>query len=386
MTQVNPREKLDRTIGKMNRWADDMSSGWGRTLYRAANWPVRAVWHVWRNRRYLTTYKLWNMGLVNLELLFHRRQMTGLPYIIKIEPTNICNTTCRLCPTGMGLPGRAKGKMAFNDFCDIIDTVKKHTYVADLSNWGDPLISPDIYKMIRYAHDAGIWTYISSNLHAFHQDANDAESMVRSGLGMLNCSLHAVTQATYEKYQPGKNLDLVLEKIRAILEAKHRLRSRTPVVKLFFVVTKYNEHEIDDFRILAESLSCEAIFIPASLNLRLAENETRAKIMEEWLPENEKWIAPWYRQNDRNGSCRGKYLKRYPCDWPWWGTVINWDGAVSVCCGVFDMRWEMGNIFKSTLRTIWNNELYQTVRKSFTQPLKSQAMGEPCKSCSGVRM
>ncbi|MFN7139880.1 MAG: FkbM family methyltransferase, partial [Limisphaerales bacterium] len=36
---------------------------------------------------------------------------------------------------------------------------------------------PDIYRMIRYAHDRGIWTYLSSNLHAFKPEKGQAEEL-----------------------------------------------------------------------------------------------------------------------------------------------------------------------------------------------------------------
>jgi radical SAM protein with 4Fe4S-binding SPASM domain len=381
MTWNGAGEKIDRTVRRMNRWADEKDDGLGRLLAQAVDLPVRTAWHVWRNRRYLTTYKLANMGVVSLERLVKREQMRGLPYIIKVEPTNICNSTCRLCPTGLGLPGREKGKMSYESFCRVIDEIKRFAYVVDLSNWGDPLIVPDIYKMIRYAHEANLWTYVSSNLHAFH--AEDAEAMVRSGLNMLNCSLHGATQETYEIYQPGKKMELVLEKIRTILEVRARLKSRTPQIQLYFVVTKYNEHQVKEFRGLAKNLECNAVFSTASLNLRLTKKDEQAGKIEKWLPRDEKWVAPWYRDNQPEKSPAGKKRKVYPCDWPWWGAVINWDGAISVCCGDFDPRWEMGNIFKEPLRTIWNNEKYRAVRRSFKSAGHDNG-AEPCKSCSGV--
>ncbi len=383
MTMERSRERLDHTVRRLSRWADECDPGVMRVLARALDLPVRAAWHVWRNRPYLTVYKLLNMGLVNIEALLRRERMHGLPYVAKVEPTNICNSTCRLCPTGTNLPGRCKGKMSLEQFCRIIDMIKRHTYVVDLSNWGDPLVVPDIYRMIRYTHDARIWTYISSNLHAFNLERHDDEAIVQSRLDMLNCSLHAATQSTYEAYQPGKKLDVALTKIRAILDARRRLNSRTPVVQLFFVVTKHNEHEMADFRALAEDLKCEAVFIPASLNLRFASRAEWADKMREWLPSDVRWVAPWYRNgalghHDENGT-----KKIYPCYWPWRETVINWDGAVSVCCGDYDPRWEMGNIFRDSLRTIWNGEAYRAARRSFKRSVNGLT-GEPCRSCPGV--
>jgi len=100
--------QLDLAIRRLNYWADGMDPGMGRFLAQGMVFPIRSVWHLWRNRKYLSLGKIVNMSLANLECLWGRDRLRGLPYIIKIEPTNICNTTCQLCPTGLGVPGRTK--------------------------------------------------------------------------------------------------------------------------------------------------------------------------------------------------------------------------------------------------------------------------------------
>ena len=394
-------EKLDRGIRRLNQWADRQPTGLRRACAMLIDLPLRVVRHLWRNRRYLTLYKLMNIVVVNVEYLLRRETLVGLPYDIKIEPTNVCNSACRLCPTGMALHGREKGRMPFERFTTIIAQIRRHAYALDLSNWGDPLTAPDIYRMIRCAHEAGMWTYISSNLHAFSAENGDAKKLVESGLDMLNCSLHAATQKTYEIYQPDKTLATTLNKIRAIIDAKKRLNRRRPEIRLFFVVTRYNEHEIDAFQALADDLGCEAMFVPASLNLRFVGRGTHledlqwpedqkarrvAEMKEQWLPRDEKWIAPWYR----NGSpClspgrQPQSPKLFACDWPWQGTVINWDGAVTACCGVFSPQWQLGNVFQEPLKRIWNNREYRAARRSFRRGGSVSAAGLPCRNCIGV--
>jgi radical SAM protein with 4Fe4S-binding SPASM domain len=78
-------------------------------------------------------------------------------------------------------------------------------------------------------------------------------------------------------------------------------------------------------------------------------------------------------------------VKRYACDWPWRNTVINWDGSVSVCCGDFDPQNEVGNVFRQSLKDIWNSEAYQAARRSFLKIEKTDGKtGEPCRNCKGV--
>ncbi len=399
MRSIQSTDRTDRhNKGRENDHNPPLEEGKLFHLSRPWQFVHRSIWHLWRNRNYLSIRKLINIALVNLEYLLHREHPIGMPYDIKLEPTNICNSACKLCPTGMGLNGRAKGKMSFERFREIIDQIKSYTYVLDLSNWGDPLIVPDIYKMIRYAHDQKIWTYISTNLHAFSIENNNAEKLMDSGLDMLNCSVHAVTQEVFESYQPGKQLQPVLDKIRTIQEAKRKRGVSKPDLRMFFTVTRYNEHEIDKFYALAEEMGCTPVITHASLNLRflgkdkdlrelpVSAAETDAleqQTRKEWLPENPRWVAPWYQDNSwLEKSEKGK-RKSLRCSWPWRNSVINWNGDVTICCGVFDPKYVLGNVFETTFKSIWKNDNYRLARRTFKREV-GESEGQPCRNCPGV--
>ena len=154
-------------------------------LWAAVDFVVRGVFYLWRNHQYLTVPKLSNIVAANLSFLLKSEYVPARPYRMKIESTNICNTRCQLCPTGIGLRGRPKGKMELDRYRRLIDQVKWHLLALDLSMWGDPLIVPEIYDMVRYAHDRRIWTYLSSNLHAFKLGQGQAERLIDSGLDLL---------------------------------------------------------------------------------------------------------------------------------------------------------------------------------------------------------
>ena len=278
---------------------------------------ARGVFYLWRNRRYLTLLKLANMALVNVQFVAKTERVIGRPYNMKIESTNICNTKCQLCPTGIGLEGRKKGKMDTEKFYALIRKLRWHVFGLDLSMWGDPLIVPDIYKMIRYAHDQGIWTYISSNLHAYKLGKGQAEQIVNSGLDMLTCSLHGASQETFAIYQPGKNFGDAVAKVREIVATRDRMGSSTPVIQLNFVVTRHNEHEKQAFTALAKELGCRAVFSTASMNTRflgqdkqlqslgLSDDLMKKKVQEhlkEWMPTNTEDVLSPYQEMAQTGK------------------------------------------------------------------------------------
>ena len=73
----------------------------------------------------VTNAKLANMAAINIQYKLKTERVVGRPYRMKIESTNICNTKCQLCPTGIGLGGREKGKMSFERYTKLIDELKR---------------------------------------------------------------------------------------------------------------------------------------------------------------------------------------------------------------------------------------------------------------------
>jgi len=375
----------------------------GQTL-QGLDYLARAVFHVWRNRRYLSVFKLINMAMVNVQFKLKTERVIGRPYQMKIESTNICNTKCQLCPTGIGLHGRPKGKMSFDRFKRLIDQIKHHLIALDLSMWGDPLIVPEICNMIQYAHDKGIWTYISSNLHAFKPDRGQAEALVNSGLDLLTCSIHGASQETFAIYQPGKSFQETIAKVRHIVETRQRMKSATPAIQLNFVVTRHNEHEKAAFEALAQELGCKVIFSTPALNTRflgqdnklqnlgLAPDILKKKIrnhLENWLPKDKEHVLKPYQQmlDGTYNSSQFNGTKLMNCSWPWHQTVINWDGEIVTCCGSFDPKEDMGNVFDQPFRKIWNGSKYRMARRSFKRKLtKEQAENNPCATCPGFML
>ena len=82
---------------------------------------------------------------------------------IKIEPTNLCNLKCPLCPTNCAM-SRARGDMSLVLFKKIIDSFEKDEIKKiNLWNFGEPLLNKDIFEMVRYAAKKGIRVIISTN-------------------------------------------------------------------------------------------------------------------------------------------------------------------------------------------------------------------------------
>ena len=367
-------------------------------------WILLVARHIWTKPRYLTFFKLFNILLVTIQHRLKTEYVLGRPFQLSIEATNVCATKCKLCPTGQRLHGRSKGTMNFDEYRRLIDKCKPWTYTLNLFQWGDPLNAPRIYDMVRYAHDSRIFTHISTTLAPFKADPSQAETLVRSGLDLLSCSLHGASDATFAYYQGDHLFSETITKIELIVKARNRLKSRTPKIQLHFVVTRANEHEIEEFTELADQLGCSAIFTGPSLNLRflsadkslkplnLSPDQLEEKVkthIDTWLPKDPRYVAEPYRRI-RDGEALFRDFgghKIIDCEWPWKAVVVNWDSKVAVCCGSWTPSEDYGDLARDSWGKVWNSPAYREARRSFKRPATScSSSGVACTSCPGTML
>ncbi len=309
--------------------------------------------------------KLLNYFLIHIQLKSKCTYIIGYPYEIFIDPSNICNLRCPLCPTGMRKSGRPGVKISFSEFKRIMDEFGDYIYTVNLYNWGEPLLNPDIYKMIEYANKQSIITEINSNFNLFKE--SEAGKLIESGLSHLIISLDGVNQKTYEIYRKNGDFNKVINNIKILTQKKKDMNSSLPFISIQFMVTSYNENEIEQMKKLGNELGIDNINF-GQMNLDDPEKELN------WLPKNTE-----LRRYTEDGK-RKNYSKF--CSWLWTKTVINSDGSISPCCCrlAFDKSYDFGNIFTNKFRDIWNNNKYKSARKLMGRN-KDSKVDIPCSIC-----
>lgn len=297
-----------------------------------------------------TPRKIVNYTLTKAQKWSRRDQVWGMPYRYVIDPINVCNLRCPLCPTGLGILGRKRGKMCLQDYQHLIDQITPYAYLVELYNWGEPFLHPDIFEIIRYASSKRIVVKVSSNLNHFNQEM--AAKTVDSGLDWLLVSIDGSSQETYEKYRKGGNLSKVLENVRLLVEEKRRKNAHSPFIVTRILVNKHNEHQIEELR-----QTCEQIGVDAFTVGTLFIDTTKPEQAQEWLPENED-LSYYDYSADRLENV-------WHCADLWESMTINWDGGLAPCCWLHDKKHDYENALSRPLKDIWNGDAYISSRRVF---------------------
>lgn len=279
--------------------------------------------------RYVTWKKILNICLIELEKFTKQPQVRGKPYVLVLEPTNLCNLRCPGCPTGSGKNPIPKGQMTFGEFKKIIDEVGDYLILAKLDGAGEPLINKDLYKMVSYAHRRGIGTTFSTNFLLCSEEG--AEKLVKAGLDHLSVAVDGVTQETYAKYRVGGELERVLNNVRVLLRKREELGVSHPLVELQFIIFDHNEHELSEIEGLALELGVDRLYIKESMARRL-----RAR--------------------------KPNLGKAKACYWLWNVISIGWNGDYKPCSRGFISRLSLGNSRFQSLEEIWNSQDYRMLR------------------------
>lgn len=323
--------------------------------------PMRAHNLSWRKRT--------NLFRIGLNRLFPISRTLGRPYMAHISPSGLCDLDCELCPKS-DPETQGRRLLPFDTFKKFIDEAGETLIYIILWSWGEPLLNPDIARMIAYAKERDILSVTSTNLNRITRE--EAAGLVTSGLDGLIVALDGSSAETYSRLRPGGDFDRVVENTRILMEEKRRAGGRLPIVNLRMVVSRENEGEVDDFWQLARNLGVDMVSIKAFSTRQPGYSDPEHD--RRFAPETEKYR--WYRYHPDFST--DKKPHRYSCKFPWTKPTLFADGTVISC--EFDLRYDFpfGNINRQSFDEIWFSPQAEAFRKKFLRNRDAFAF---CRDC-----
>lgn len=313
--------------------------------------------------------KTWHFIKANL-----KRRLFGYPYVAIVETGNYCNLRCPTCPTPQNRRFETKTLMSLENFKKIIDDIKDFVHVVLVYNSNEPLLNPDIFKMVRYAHENDLYTEISTNATLLNEEKT--KQLFESGLDKIILDLDGVSKQSYEQFRVGANFETVMKNIRYICQQKQTLKSNKPFIGLQFILNKLNQHEVKDIKKLASELKVDRLSVKTfALGEYAYSREEIKDLSEKFFPDSQK-----YQQKIRYNKEGDRLKIKNPpkkCILANSHFVILADGRVSMCCYDLDGKYIYGNIFSKSFKDIWFDPKIKEMRKM------AENRGYPlCKLCS----
>ena len=316
-----------------------------------------------------------------------------LPAILYIETTNRCDSLCQTCIRTFQTLEPPKD-LTLAELERIVDQFPRLTRVL-LHGIGEPLLNPDLFRMITYLKGRGVT--VTFNSDAIGLTEKKRRGLIESGLDELRVSMDAATPDTYRAIRGVATFDRVVENVTALMQLKKELGVAMPRVSLWFTVMRRNIVELPDFVRLAAKVGATQVNVQRLVHygegLAVQEQSVYGTltVMEETLLaeasrlSQELEIVLSASGNTTPVESLTPDERERPwsgCQRPWSLSYITANGNVLPCC---ISPWTakdypgliLGNALAEPFTEIWNGGRYQQFRTQF----ETRDAPDPCRGC-----
>lgn len=275
------------------------------------------------------------------------RDMTSVPYISKLELTEICQLKCPGCPTGAKLMASGTD-MPLAMLQKIVDNNwLRNTSYVELMMSGEGTLHKNFSEAVDIVKSSGVMVGISTNL----VDRNKIPALCK--LDSITVSMDVFNKEGYEQSRPPMKFDRLVDNIRELAAAA----KPTTLIYLQLLRTEFTEKwfldSIKDAQDFVKSLN------KPNVVLRYI-SDTFGEVM------------------GRTQSPVGSLM----CATPFVACVIKSSGTVHPCGYCFTGKEEgllLGNINTQTLEEIWDGE---PVKKLRNQHRTGVSLPKRCMECA----
>jgi MoaA/NifB/PqqE/SkfB family radical SAM enzyme len=270
-----------------------------------------------------------------------------VPFVLLIDPCNLCNIKCKFCPSGdlqlIKETGRYQGMMNFELYKKIIDDLdefEEPIRALRLYKEGEPLLNPLFADMVKYAKDSKLVQRIDTTTNGTLLNPELNRKIVNAGLDQIDISINGVS-AEQIYYYTRKKIDFnkYIENITDLYENRGNCEISIKGIK-----ENLNENEQRKFFDLFGNIS-NRIFL------------------EHISPD---WPGFSFHQDIPSEFKCGNYgqeiIYRKVCPCIFYTMVINASGKASVCLGDWPNKSIAGDLKHQSVKDVWTGNILNTYR------------------------
>ena len=273
------------------------------------------------------------------------------PPYLQIEPTSICNYRCVFCyQTDNFFNKRSHGYMGhmnFDTFKLIVDQAEGNIEFISLASRGEPLLCPDIKKMLSYTKDKFLNLKINTNASLL--DEKMSYAILESGVKTLVFSADAADSKLYSELRVNGEFEKIVKNIEKFQEIRSKHFNSKIITRVSGVKVK-KEQKIEKMNKFWSNLVDQVAFVD---------------------------YVPW-----ENVYQSQKTNIEKPCSDLWRRMFIWWNGDTNPCDVDYKSKLMVGNIKYKNINELWNSESYVSLRNKHNMKKRKQI--SPCNRCNVV--
>lgn len=276
-----------------------------------------------------------------------------------IEITNVCNLNCDFCPQTCRKPEF----MSIELFCKILDQIKGYTEYIYFHVKGEPLLHPQIDRLLDISYERGFKVNITTN-GTLINDVKD-KLLMKPGLRQVNFSLHS-----FDGNEQNQNKE---EYINNVLDFISESTSNSDVI-ISLRLWNLEENNTTNVERKRNNEILELIEREFNLPYKIQEKVVPGKGVKitDRVYLNQEYQFQWpdlaLNEDDGLGFCYG--LRNQ--------VAILVDGTVVPCCLDGEGVINLGNIKETHFSSIIESERANKIVDQFS---KREAAEELCRKC-----
>ncbi len=245
------------------------------------------------------------------------------PKILQLESTNDCMLNCRICMRVKS--SRPIGYLSMDKFVKLPLTSFKE---VAFHGWGEPLLHPDLFKMVSHASRLGIRTSLITNGYLIRRRLNE---ILSSPLNELAVGIYTL-----------KGREEVLKGVKELIKSRRR---GEPRVLFDVTILKENLSEIPEIVVKASELGIDGVVLHRLFNLhdpslkRPSRDEEVEMLEKVRRVARESGIKVYPPPNRRVRPC----IVALNC------LFITWDCMYSPCCFLAELGYLLGNALRDDI-------------------------------------
>jgi len=259
------------------------------------------------------------------------KKIEQLPFQLTIEPNNICNLNCIMCPYKR--MKRKKETIPMDLFNKAVNEAKGlGCKDVHLTQYNEPFTDKYLFERIKYIREKGMTSSMYSNGTLL--DSKMRKKILENPPDLIRFSVDGAKKETFESIRVGANFEEVTSNVKKLVRERNAQGGKLPKIEVFFTILDKNKKEGKRF-------------------------------LKDWKGKAD--FAALYPADSRESKnfvgFDFKKFKPYPC-FNVKEVLILSNGKVSICCVDIDGDVILGDLKKQSLKEIINSKKVQEVWKS----------------------